>query len=77
MTHLFSATTDGHDACLDCDVIAEPHLVDAIALECPVPPCSSPSNRGEPCVFIDGEVAPECSYCGVSADPARVEEAAA
>lgn len=74
MSHLFYESSDGHSACGDCDVIVDPHLVDAVALECPVSPCTSPSNRGEPCVFIDGEVAPECSYCGVSGDPDRVAD---
>ena len=74
MTHLFSEADDHHQACLDCDVLVDAHLVDAVTLECPVAPCQEPANRGEPCVFIDGDAGPECSYCARPGDPSWRDE---
>lgn len=74
MSHQFYEAADHHLACQECDVIVDHRLADEVALECPTAPCTEPANHGEPCVFIDGERGPECSYCGRPGDPNWDEE---
>lgn len=64
--HRFVPTSADDNECANaecCVIVCD----DALALfsnPCPAPSCTDPGNEGAPCVFVPGEHAPVCAYCG-------------
>lgn len=67
--HRFERTTDDDNTCLDCGVLVDDLVLEALMLTCPVRVCQDPSNDGEPCVFVASETVPVCAYCDRNGDP--------
>ena len=68
--HQWERSSDDDNTCLECEVVVDERVLEALMLTCPVRPCPEPSNDGEPCVFVpteDGGI--ECAYCGRDGDP--------
>jgi len=67
--HQFDDVEDSTHSCRECGVLVHDDALESLTLDCPVTPCSSPSNRGEPCVFVMGRGKVACSYCEAPGDP--------
>lgn len=48
----------------DCGVILAPRVLGVLTLDCPVSPCTAPTNRGGACVFAPAGAGCTCTYCG-------------
>lgn len=73
--HRLEESDEGDDQCVRCHIVIDPLAEQTFTLLCPQPPCPSPKNPDDGCVFVPGrgEVC-HCLYCGkpggkVAAEP--------
>lgn len=68
--HRFTPASEDDHQCTwpACELIVSDDALDDIAVECPAPPCTDPTNDGA-CVMVAAEDSVVCAYCGASGAP--------